>query len=71
MVLYTPYDVDIVMQDLRETEGAGLREVQATAGILLLGRDVEGGFRIERVISGNGNAYLLPEYQPGTVIRLG
>lgn len=69
MVLYTPYDVDVVMHDLTETQAA-LKEVTLANGIMLLGQDVEGGFRIERVLSGNTNAYLLPEYQPGAVIKL-
>jgi len=68
MVLYTPYDVNTVMQDLTET--GALREVALDNGITLLGQDVETGFRIERVICGNTNAFLLPEYQPGTVIKL-
>jgi hypothetical protein len=69
MVLYTPHDVNIVMQDLTEA-AAALKEVTLANGITLLGQDVEGGFRIERVLSGNTNAYLLREYQPGTVIKL-
>ena len=68
MVLYTPYDVDVVMQDLTETRS--VKEVVLKNGITLLGQDAEGGFKIERVICGNTNAYLLPEYQPGTVIKL-
>lgn len=68
MVLYTPYDVSMVMQDLSET--GTLKEVTLKNGITLLGQDVEEGFKIERVICGNSNAYLLPEYQPGTVIKL-
>lgn len=47
-----------------------LREVELANGIMLVGRDEESGFRIERLLSGNANAYLLPEYQPGALIRL-
>ncbi|HPZ23114.1 MAG TPA: YlzJ-like family protein [Bacillota bacterium] len=68
MVLYTPYDVSIIMQDLTQPE-AELREVTLANGIVLLGSDVKGGFRIERMISSNCNAYLLPDYQPGRVIK--
>lgn len=69
MVLYTPYDVEMIMRDLTQTEKA-LKEVVLSNGITLLGQDVETGFQIERVICGNTNAYLLPQYQPGTVIKL-
>lgn len=67
MVLYTPYDVNIIMQDLLEP--TALKEIVLENGIALLGQDVEEGFKIERVISGNTNAYLLPEYQPGMIIK--
>lgn len=67
-MLYTPLDVSIIMQDLTQPE-VELREVTLPNGIVLLGSDVKNGFRIERVISGNCNAYLLPEYQPGRVIK--
>ena len=70
MVLYTPCDVSIIMADLSQSP-LPWREVQLTNGIVLLGQDVESGFKIERVVSGNCNAYLIPEYQPGTVIKLG
>lgn len=69
MVLYTPYDVSILMQDATEPEVA-MKEVTLANGITLLGQEVEGGFKIERVLSGNTNAYLLPEFQPGEVIKL-
>lgn len=68
-MLYTPCDVDAIMQDLTWSPPA-LREVQLANGIVLLGQDGREGFKIERVISGNGNAYLIPEYQPGRVIKL-
>ncbi|HBS93858.1 MAG TPA: hypothetical protein DG577_00015 [Firmicutes bacterium] len=70
MVLYTPYDVDIIMRDLTQPE-AMQREVRLANGIVLLGQDVESGFKIERVVCGNSNAYLIPEFQPGMVIKLG
>ncbi|MDD2283637.1 MAG: YlzJ-like family protein [Eubacteriales bacterium] len=70
MVLYTPYDVDIIMRDLTQPE-AKQREVRLANGIVLLGQDVESGFKIERVVCGNSNAYLIPEFQPGMVIKLG
>lgn len=69
MVLYTPYDVEVIMQDLSR-EDQNLKEVSIGNGITLLGRDGPSGFQIERVISGNTNVYLLPEYQPGTVIKI-
>ncbi|MDD4657729.1 MAG: YlzJ-like family protein [Eubacteriales bacterium] len=69
MVLYTPYDIDIIMQDLTKPQ-TKQREVRLTNGIVLLGQDVESGFKIERVVCGNCNAYLIPEYQPGMVIKL-
>jgi hypothetical protein len=69
MVLYTPLDVEMLMRDLT-IEEQGYKEVDLGNGIMALGRDVESGFRIERIICGNSNAYLLPEYQPGTVIKL-
>jgi hypothetical protein len=68
MVLYTPYDVSIIMQDLTQPE-VEQREVKLANGIVLVGSDVKNGFKIERVISGNCNAYLLPDYQPGKVIK--
>ena len=69
MVLYTPYEVSIIMQDLTQPE-MKLREVMLANGVTLLGEDVDGGFRIQRLLSGNINAYLLPAFQPGTVIKL-
>lgn len=69
MVLYTPYDIDIIMQDLTMPP-AKQREVILANGIVLLGQDVESGFKIERVVCGNSNAYLIPQYQPGMVIKL-
>lgn len=46
------------------------REVLLANGVVLVGHDAEGGFFIERVISGNCNAYLMAEYQPGRVVKL-
>ena len=63
MVLYTPCDIQAVMSD--PSGEPALREVALSNGLILLGRDVEEGFMIERVISGNANAYLLACYQPG------
>lgn len=67
MVLYTPYDVALLMQDGEEQ---AFKEVVLENGITLLGRDIESGFKIERVISGNSNTFLLEQYQPGQVIKL-
>jgi len=68
LVLYTPYDVDILMRDQNQAEEQ--KEVTLDNGITLLGQDVESGFKIQRVVCGNSNAYLLPEYQPGSVVKL-
>ena len=69
MVLYTPWDVEMLMRDPKESPALP-KEVVLENGITLLGHDVETGFKIERIICGNSNAFLLPEYQPGTVIKL-
>ena len=69
MVLYTPCDIQAVMSD-HVRRAPALREVALSNGLILLGRDVEEGFMIERVISGNANAYLLACYQPGKVVKL-
>jgi len=68
MVLYTPYDVNTIMRDGSMPE-IPWKEITLDNGVTLLGRDVESGFMIERVLCGNSNAYLLPHYQPGTVIK--
>jgi len=57
------------MQDLTQPE-INKREVTLDNGITLLGQDVKGGFMIQQVVCGNTNAYLLPDYQPGKVIKL-
>lgn len=68
-MLYTPCDITVVMEQ-RDGAEAPLSEVQLANGVVLLGRKVEGGFEIQRVISSNSNVYLLYEYQPGTVVKL-
>lgn len=69
MVLYTPYDIGTIMEDPSQPT-QGYREVSLENGVTLVGTEVQSGFQIERVISGNANVFLLPEYQPGTVIKL-
>lgn len=56
------------MRDQNQAEEQ--KEVTLDNGITLLGQDVESGFKIQRVVCGNSNAYLLPEYQPGSVVKL-
>ena len=70
MVLYTLCDPAAIMANPAE-DLPKLREVELANGVMLVGRDEDKGFRIERVLSSNANAYLLPEYQPGSLIRLG
>lgn len=69
MILYTPIDEALIFADL-EHKAPKLEEVALANGITLLVERLERGSRIERVISGNANVYLMAEYQPGQVIRI-
>lgn len=68
-VLYTPYDVATVLAVV-EPPQTKLREVQVADEVTLVVAETESGFRVERLISTNPNAYLLPQYQPGQRVRL-
>ncbi|MTI94487.1 MAG: hypothetical protein FH749_03225 [Firmicutes bacterium] len=69
MLLYTPVDAERVLENL-DKERQPFKELTLANGVSLLVEPVEGGLRIERVLSGNCNAYLLNEYQPGQVLKM-
>lgn len=69
MILYTPVDEAIIFADM-EQKAPKLEEVALANGITLLVERLEEGSRIERVICGNANVYLMAEYQPGQVIKI-
>lgn len=69
MILYTPYDVSLIMESTERPQRRQ-REVMLANGVVLIGHDAEDGFLIERVVSCNSNTYLMVEYQPGRVIKL-
>lgn len=68
MILYTTMPVEQVFPEEQSVYDAQ-KTVPCQAGQLLVEQEPEGHYRIVRLLSSDPNAYLQPEYTPGTILR--
>lgn len=70
MILYTPMQLELVLEGLEEMKHPEVREVTVD-GVRLLIEDVGSGQgKVQKVLSTRPLDYLKPEFTPGTKVQL-
>ncbi len=69
MILWTPIPLEDVLDGFA-TGGPPPREVRIGRALLLVDDIGSGQGRVVRLISGNPDDYLKPEWAPGAVVRI-
>lgn len=70
MILYTPMQLELVLEGLEEMKHPEVREVTVD-GVQLLIEDIGGGLgKVQKVLSTRPEDYLKREFTPGAKVRL-
>jgi hypothetical protein len=70
-MLYTIYPVEDVLRDIASERYPVTRTVQVRSGMLEVEDLPEGQMRVVRLVSSEPQAYLNPDYQPGSILNCG
>lgn len=70
MILYTPMQLELVLEGLEEMKHPEVREVTIN-GVQILIEDIGSGQgKVQKVLSTRPEDYLIPEFTPGAKIQL-
>ncbi|WP_031514465.1 YlzJ-like family protein [Desulfofalx alkaliphila] len=70
MILYTPMQLELVLEGIEPQFNNKQREVKIGSSTLIVEDSAWGSSRVVRLISTNPNDYLNPRYTPGTEIQI-
>ncbi|WP_104372481.1 YlzJ-like family protein [Desulfocucumis palustris] len=70
MILYTPMQLELVIDGIEEMRPPSCREI-CIGGVQMLVEDVgSGSVRVVKLLSTDPGHYLLPDYKPGNIIDI-
>lgn len=70
MILYTPMQLELVLEGLEEMKHPEVREVTVD-GVQLLIEEIGSGYgKVQKVLSTRPGDYLKPEFTPGARVKL-
>lgn len=71
MILYTPMQLELVLEGLEDSAHTrSEQEIAVNNGTLVVANNGDGTANVVRLISTNPYDYMRPDYMPGALIRL-
>ncbi|MBM7854462.1 hypothetical protein JOC37_000835 [Desulfohalotomaculum tongense] len=70
MILYTPMQLELVLEGLEEQSNANQREINVGNATLVVEDKGFGRAQVVRLISTDPQDYLNPDFAPGTEVQL-